>query len=184
MKSIKKLVKWAFILFGALIALIIVIAIFSGDSEEVSTGTKTEVSTTTKNEAKPVNENEKKFSAGITKTVGGLVINIAEVQITEDKIVVGMNFENPTQSKLTFYPDQGNAIIGSMQLSANMFMGSGEISGDINSKVKMDGTIEYLAPEGKTIDVKSIKEIKLDMGDVYNDSTYDAVNATIAIPVK
>jgi hypothetical protein len=184
MKSIKKLFKWAFILFGVLIALIIAIAIFSGDSEEVSTGSTNEVSTSSKNEEKPVNANEKKFSAGISKTVGGLVINIADVKISEDKIIVGMNFENTTQSKLTFYPDQGNAIIGSMQLAANMFMGSGEISGDINSKVKMDGTIEYLAPEGKTIDVKNIKEIKLDMGDVYNDSSYDAVNATIVIPVK
>jgi hypothetical protein len=184
MKSIKKLFKWAFILFGALIVLIIAIAIFSGNDEEVSTGTKNEVSTTTNKEAKPENANEKKFTAGITKTVGGLVINIADIKITEDKIVVGMNFENTTQSKLTFYPDQGNAIVGSMQLSANMFMGSGEISGDINSKVKMDGTIEYLAPEGKTLDVKSIKELKLDMGDVYNDSSYDATNATIVIPVK
>lgn len=190
MKLFKKLFKWAFILFGAVVALIIVIAIFSDDSEEVSTGTSTtteqknEVSTASKNDAKAENANEKKFSAGISKTVGGLIINIADVKITEDKIVVGMNFENTTQSKLTFYPDQGSAIVGSMQLGANMFMGSGEISGDINSKVKMDGTIEYLAPEGKTIDVKNIKEIKLDMGDVYNDSSYDTANATIVIPVK
>ncbi|MBT2728412.1 hypothetical protein J7E63_15895 [Bacillus sp. ISL-75] len=183
MKTIKKLFKWAFILFGAIIALVIVVAIFSGDDEEVSTGTKTEVSTTSKTDQKAV-ANEKKFNAGISKTFGGMIINIAEVKVTEDKIVIGMNFENSTTSKLSFYPDQGSAIIGSMQLSANMFMGSGEISGDINSKVKMDGTIEYLAPEGKKIDVKNIKEIKLDMGDIYNESTYDAVTATIAIPVK
>jgi hypothetical protein len=113
-----------------------------------------------------------------------LIINIADVKITEDKIIVGMNFENSNTSKVSFYPDQGSAVIGSMQLSANMFMGSGEISGDINSKVKMDGTIEYTAPEGKKIDVQSVKEIKLDMGDIYNDATYDTANATIVIPVK
>lgn len=126
----------------------------------------------------------KKFNAGITQEVNGLKINIAEVKITDKQIQVGLNIENITQQKMTFYPDQGNAIVGDMQLTANMFSGSGNVSGDINGGVKMDGVVAYDAPEGKTIDVNKVTEIKLDMGDVFNDETMDAKNATIAVPVK
>jgi hypothetical protein len=189
MKAIKKLFKWFFITFGALVALIVVIMVFSDDEEVSTTSTATtaqqdDVKTASKEEAKQEAANEKKFNAGITKTVNGLIINIAEVKITENSIEVGMNFENKTDSKLTFYPDQGSAVVGSMQLDANMFMGSGDVSGDINAKVKKEGTIEYTAPEGKIIDVKNIKQLTLDMGEVFNDSNYDATKANIIIPVK
>lgn len=164
------------------LGIVIVAAIASGGGEEetVSTGS-------TANEAKQeakVDEGTKKFNSGITAEANGLKVTIGDVLIKEDKIEVGMTMENAGANKVTFYPDQGNAIIGNMQLSANMFMGSGEVSGDFNAGITQEGTIEYLAPEGKTIDVKNVKEIKLDMGDVFDDTTYDAENVTITIPVK
>ncbi|MGG1073116.1 hypothetical protein ABE178_25355 [Priestia megaterium] len=141
-------------------------------------GKKTEQAEDTKK------EDGKKFNAGISQEVNGLKINIAEVKITDEQIQVGLNLENATQQKLTFYPDQGNAIVGDMQLTANMFSGSGNVSGDVNAGVKMDGVIVYDTPDGKTIDVNKITEIKLDMGDVFNEESFDAKNATITIPVK
>ncbi|MFP5116146.1 hypothetical protein ACSU64_27950 [Bacillaceae bacterium C204] len=163
------------------IVIIAGIASGGGNDDKVSTGADGGAKTTA---SKQVDDGSKKFNAGISTTVQGLKINVAEVIIQEDKIVVGMNFENSIQNKLSFYPDQGNAIIGDMQLGANMFMGSGEVSGDINPGIKMDGTVEYLAPEGKKIDVKNVKEIKLDMGQVYNEDTYNADDVVITIPVK
>ncbi|RRN73949.1 hypothetical protein EI200_04520 [Peribacillus simplex] len=147
----------------------------SNDAE----GKKTEQ----KKEAKK-DDGSKKFNAGINHEVSGLKINIAEVKITDKQIQIGMNLENTTDQKLTFYPDQGNAIVGDMQLAAGLFGGSGTVSGDINGGIKMDGVVVYDAPEGKTIDVKKVTEIKLDMGDVFNDETMNAENATITIPVK
>ncbi|TCP25629.1 hypothetical protein EV207_12159 [Scopulibacillus darangshiensis] len=126
----------------------------------------------------------KTFNANVSKEMLGLKINIAEVKLSEDKIQVGLNLENTTQDKLSFFPDQGNAIIGDMQLSASLFGGSGNVSGDINGGVKMDGVIVYDVPEANTLDVKGVKEIKLDMGEIFNDKTMASKTVTVTIPVK
>lgn len=166
------------------LAIIVVIAIASGGGEEETVSTGTTPTKDSKQETKKVDDGSKKFNSGVTAEANGLKVTIGDVLIKEDSIEVGMNMANNGSNKVTFYPDQGNAIIGNMQLSANMFMGSGEVSGDFNAGITQEGTIEYLAPEGKTIDVKNIKEIKLDMGDVFDDKTYESENVTITIPVK
>lgn len=41
----------------------------------------------------------------------GMKVNLGDVKIMKDKINVGLNIENTTDKVLTFYPDQGNAVI-------------------------------------------------------------------------
>jgi hypothetical protein len=160
-------------------------------TSEQPTTTQTTSPTTSNDETKapetpeptPTVDDSKKFNAAVSQTVNGLKINIAEVMIEKDKVSIGMNIENTTKQKLTFYPDQGSIIIGDMQLEANMFMGTGDLSGDINSSVKKDGIIVFTVPEGKELDIQSIKEIKLAFGTVYNEE-YTTQDANIVLPVK
>lgn len=164
--------------FG-LIGLFVLIAIvsmisFSGEEESVSTGSSTqetskEPEATKEEEASPGTKTIDVSSQ--TQTLNGLVINLGEMKISKDKIQVGMNINNTSDKTITFYPDQGNAVIGSLQVDANLFFTEGDISGDIMAGVQKDGIIEFLAPEGKEIDVEAVKEIKLHFGSV-NDETY------------
>jgi hypothetical protein len=151
---------------------------------ENSTPTTTTTQQDTTKQVAPTPTEVKDFNAAVSQTVNGLNINIAEIKIEKDKVSIGMNVENPTQQKLTFYPDQGSIVIGDMQLDANTFMGTGDVSGDVNAGVKRDGVIVFTVPEGKQLDIASVKEIKLNFGDVYNDSTYNYQEANISVPVK
>ncbi|MES9681631.1 DUF4352 domain-containing protein [Gottfriedia acidiceleris] len=155
------------------------------DTSDVKTGgsnnvTKTEDSK--KQEKK--NDGSKKFNAAAKQEVLGMAINLADVKITEKEIQVGMNLHNTSGDKLSFYPDQGTLVVGDMQLSANMFMGSGEVSGDINDGVKMDGVIVFTAPEGKKLDVKAIKELTFNFGDVTTSDFMTTKPVTFKVPVK
>ena len=178
---------------ASIIVFIIGVTTIHPSSEPVSTtptqtndstpATTTPQQDTTK-QADPTPSDVKDFNAAVSQTVNGLNINIAEIKIEKDKVSIGMNVTNPTQQKLTFYPDQGSIVIGDMQLEANMFMGTGDVSGDVNAGVKRDRVIVFTVPEGKQLDIASVKEIKLNFGNVYNDSTYKSQEANISVPVK
>lgn len=168
----------------ALFVLIIVVALMSDGEEKPSTGTSTSSST----ESKSANTE----SAG-TKTVDataqvvdalGLKVSLGEIKIAKNKIQVGVNIENTGDNKVTFYPDQGSAVVGNMQLDANLFLTDGDISGDIQSGVLKEGVIEFLAPEGKEIDVDAITEIKLSFGDVFEDTNFKSQDVSFTVPVK
>lgn len=152
-------------------------------SQNTAPATTTPQQNTTQQQT-PTPPDVKDFNAAVSQTVNGLNINIAEIKIEKDKVSIGMNVENPTQQKLTFYPNQGSIVIGDMQLEANMFMGTGDVSGDVDAGVKRDGVIVFTVPEGKQLDIPTVKEIKLNFGDVYNDSTYNSQEANITVPVK
>lgn len=154
------------------------------DTSGVETGGSNDVAKeTAAKETAPKDDGAKQFTAGVAADVMGLKVNIADVKITDKEIQVGMNLENTTDGLLTFYPDQGTVVVGDMQLDANMFMGSGEVSGDINSGVKMDGVIVFTVPEGKTLDVAAIKELKFNFGDVFNEN-FDTKPYSVTVPVQ
>lgn len=164
-----------------IVILVIVIAMFSGGGDEVSTGTDSGASNT-----------EEKATATGTKTVdassqtveaAGMKVALGEIKISSDKLQVGINIENTTDGELMFYPDQGSAVIGDMQLDANMFLTDGSIGGDVQAGVKQEGVLEFLAPEGKEIDVEAIKEIRLLFGDVVTEDfmTTEAVEFTVPV---
>lgn len=179
-----------FFKFGCLgiigiVVLVIILAVFSGgDDDKVSTGSDSKT-TENKESASKKDDGSKKFNASSQQVDAiGLKVGLGEIKIKENKIQVGINVENTTDKAISFYPDQGSAVVGNIQLDANMFLTDGSVSGDIQSGVKQDAVLEFLVPEGKKIDVNSVKEIKLILGDV-NDEDFtknDKVNFTV--PVK
>lgn len=153
-----------------------------GSTDDVSTGSSD--SKDKKTEEKK-DDSSKKIDASKQSTEAlGMKVNLGDVKIMKDKINVGLNIENTTGKVLTFYPDQGNAVIGSMQLSANMFLTDGEFGGDVQGGVKQEGVLEFSAPDGKEIDVDKVKEIKLNFGDVVTDDFMKTKAVTITVPVK
>ena len=169
----------------ALIVLVVILAMIGGEDDKPSTGT-TNDNGTTDNGSKP------KEAAG-TKTIdataqvveaNGLKVALGEIKITKNKIRVGVNVENTGANSVSFYPDQGSAVVGNMQLDANLFLTDGDVSGDIQSGVLKEGVIEYLVPDGKEIDVASLTEIKLVFGDVFNDTTFETKEVTFTVPVN
>ncbi len=156
-----------------------------GSTEDVSTGAeKTKESSDSKKKSNK-SDGSKKIDASNQKTeVLGMKVNLGDVKIMKDKINVGINIENTTNSVLNFYPDQGKAVIGDMQIEANLFMTDGSIGGEVEGGVKQDGVIQFLAPDGKEIDVKGIKEIKLKFGDVTTEDFMKNKDVSFTIPVK
>lgn len=164
-----------------IVVLVIVLAMFSGGGDEVSTGTDTEGS---KTEEKATETGTKKVDASAQNVeAAGMKVGLGEIKISKDKLEVGINIENTTDGKLMFYPDQGSAVIGDMQVDANLFLTDGSIGGDVQGGVKQEGVLEFLAPEGKEIDVEAIKEIKFLFGDVVTEDfmTSEAVEMTVPV---
>lgn len=169
--------------FIALIVLVIVLALIGGEDEKPATGT---TSSESKTEATKTEATDTKTVDASTQVVeaNGLKVGLGEIKISKDKIQVGVNVENTGANSVTFYPDQGSAVVGNMQLDANMFLTDGDVSGDIQSGVLKEGVIEYLAPEGKEIDVATLTEIKLVFGDVFDDTSFESKEVTFTVPVK
>lgn len=169
--------------FIALIVLVIVLALIGGEDEKPSTGTtspknKTEATKTEATDTKTVDASTQVVEAN------GLKVGLGEIKISKDKIQVGVNVENTGANSVTFYPDQGSAVVGNMQLDANIFLTDGDVSGEIQSGVLKEGVIEYLAPKGKEIDVATLTEIKLVFGDVFDDTSFESKEVTFTVPVK
>lgn len=150
----KKLVL-SLVLVGALVGLV------GCGPDDVDTGVGEQ-----KAEAEKPDGDEKRFKANKSTEVLGVKVNIAEVVIESDRIEVGMNLENTNSDQVTWFPDQdGKAIVGDKQLNANMFMGD-SIGGEIAGGVKQNGVLVFLANDKDKIDPKSVKEIKLDLGEI------------------
>lgn len=106
--------------------------------------------------------------------VNGLKITIGEVVVQKDRVIVGMTVNNPGKNAISFYPDmEGSVVIGDMQLDANPFFTEGKVSGEIQSGVKQEGVVHFLAPEGKELTPAEVKEIKLNLGEVVNQGNWD-----------
>ncbi|KDE23235.1 MULTISPECIES: hypothetical protein [Bacillus] len=171
--------KW-FVLFMSL-GLALALAACSS-TDDVSTGSSD--SKDKKTEETKDDGSKKVDASKQSAEVLGMKVNLGDVKIMKDKINVGLNIENTTDKVLTFYPDQGNAVIGSMQLSANMFLTDGEVGGEVQGGVKQEGVLEFTAPEGKEIDVDSVKEIKLNFGEVITEDFMNNKAVSITVPVK
>ncbi len=163
-----------------LVVLIIALAMCSTDDDKPSTGSSGEKAATSSSK----NDGSKKVDASTQNVdASGLKVGLGEIKITKRKIQVGVNVHNTKESKVSFYPDQGSAVIGDMQLDANMFLTDGKVSGEIQGGVKKEAVLEFLAPDGKDIDVENVKEIKLMFGDVYDEKT-GTQDVTFTVPVK
>lgn len=165
-------------LIGLIVAvLLVIVGIQACNSDsEVSTGDGTQTQQETK-----VPKNTLKKSFNDKTVINGLEVTIGEIQVKEKEVKVGMTINNTTGNTLSFYPDHGSVVIGSMQLEANMFLTEGDVSGDIHPGVSKSGVVTFTVPEGKTIDISTVNEIKLHLGQVSNmDSmTFKDYNKTL-----
>jgi hypothetical protein len=172
-----------------LLSVLLLVALGACSSSDVQTG-GTGNSTEKKTETKPTKEtpkedNTKKIDASSQSiNAAGMQVGLGEIKIAEDKISVGINLANTTNEALTFYPDQGHLVIGDMQLDANLFMTDGEIGGEVQGGVKQQAVVEFLPPEGKKIDVNTVKEIKLFFGDVVTADYMTTKEVNFVIPVQ
>lgn len=170
-----------------IVVLIVIAAMFSGGGEDsVSTGADSEeTNDTASNEETeaPADGTKTVDASSQTTEAAGMKVGLGEIKISSDKLKVGVNLENTTDGMLMFYPDQGSAVIGDMQIDANMFLTDGSIGGDVQGGVKQEGVLEFLAPEGKEIDVDAVKEIKFVFGDVTTEDfmTTEPVNFTVPV---
>ena len=179
----KKFFKFGCLGFIGIIVLFIILAVaFGGEEDKVSTGSNASNSS---KETKSLDDGSKKVDAtSHSSEVIGLKIGLGEVKINKDKLQVGINVENTNDQAISFYPDQGSAVIGDLQLDANLFLTDGDIGGDIQSGVKQEGVIEFLAPEGKEIDTKNVKEIKFIFGDAITEDFTKSKPVSFTVPVK
>lgn len=118
--------------------------------------------------------NEARHQVNKEFEVNGLKVKIGEVVVQKDRVIVGMTINNPGKNAISFYPDmEGSVVIGDMQLDANPFFTEGKVSGEIQSGVKQEGVVHFLAPEGKELTPAEVKEIKLNLGEVVNQGNWD-----------
>jgi len=166
------------------LSLLILAACGTSDVSTGSEGNSTEKKDNTE-EVKKDEESGKTFDASShTAEVLGMKVKLGEIKIEETKISVGVNLENTTDKVLNFYPDQGSLVVGDMQISANLFLTTGTLGGEVQGGVKQDGVIEYLVDEGKKLDIDSITEVKLIFGDVTTEDFMQSQPMEIVVPVK
>lgn len=179
----KKFFKFGCLGIIVIAVILIIVAIASGgDDDYVSTGNNSNEKAT---QTQKADDGTKTVDASSQQvTAQGLKVGLGDIKIKENKIQVGLNVNNTTDGVLHFYPDQGSAVIGDLQLDANMFLTDGDVSGDIQGGVKKEAVLEFLAPKGKTIDVKTVKEIKLMLGDVTTEDFMNSEDVSFTIPVK
>jgi len=160
---------------GKIIGLITVVVLVVGGIQACnsSSGVNTGDGTQTQQETQvPKNTLKKLFNE--TSVVNGLEITIGEIQVKEKEVKVGMTVKNTTSNTLSFYPDQGSVVIGSTQLEANLFLTEGDVSGEIYAGVSKSGVVTFTVPEGKTIDIATVNEVTLHLGQIFNMDTIAA----------
>ncbi len=82
-----------------------------------------------------------------TYEVNGLDIHIGTIEITEKDVVISLKAKNNSDSTKTFYPSQGDIIIGSKQLNSNFLMNKGDTWEDIHSGVEKSSTFKYVSDD-------------------------------------
>jgi hypothetical protein len=127
---------------------------------------------------------QKRFNANFSKDFDGVKLNVAEIVIKPDRIEVGLNYQNSNNQKVSFFPDQGNVVVGDLQLNVDPLTDSRLTTGEVAPGVKTDGVLVFLPPTGKQLDLKKVSELKFDLGDVTPDdfSGTTKVNFTISVP--
>ena len=128
-------------------------------------------------------DSEKIIEVNEEYEVNGLNIVIEDIEITEKDVKISMNVKNESDNTKTFYPDQGDIVIGNKQIGANMFMTDGDVSGDIHTGVEKSGTIRFLDDDGELIP-SEITEIELMLGNVFDEETYDSEDFKEVINVE
>lgn len=100
--------------------------------------------------------------------INGLHVIIEEIRIDEKYVEIDIKASNETDVTKTFYPSQGEIIIGNKQLSSNFLMNKGDSWGDIHAGVEKSGMFKYVSDDDG-LKPGEITEIKLMYGNIYDD---------------
>ena len=117
--------------------------------------------------AKPIDERFVELNAEYE--YGGLTVVIEDIDITRKYVTLGVTVRNDSEGTLSFYPSQGDIIIGNKQLDSNFLMNKGSVDGDIHAGVEKSGTFKYVADDDG-LEPGDITEVKLMFGSIYGDA--------------
>lgn len=164
-----------------LISLIAAVALLVGCTEptDVATGG----SNTAEGQNQPA-ENEKRVDANFNEKFKYVDLNVKEIVITPTEVKVGMNYENISNQKVSFYPDQGHIVIGDMQLDVDFLTQTSLQSGEVSAGVKSDGVLVFKPKGEKRIDVDNVTSIKFDLGEIYPDDYSSTKKVEFEISIK
>lgn len=170
--------KW---IAGSVVVAALVLAACGGAPSSADTGSGSEPASSEQGGGQQAGEARHQINKEFE--VNGLKIRIGEVVVQKDRVIVGMTVTNPGEDTLSFFPDQGNAVVNGMQLEANLFFTEGDVSGEITGGASKEGVVHFLAPEGKSLDPAQVKEVRLNLGEVFNDKAMTAkeFNETISL---
>ena len=84
---------------------------------------------------------------------------------------------------MTFYPNQGNIVIGSDQLTASFTSAGSDLSGDIHPNVEKTGTLEFIMPQGKRLWLGKVNKIEFHFGNLW-DGSYNMREVSLTLPVS
>jgi Domain of unknown function (DUF4352) len=113
----------------------------------------------------------------------GLLLQLTKVQVERERVVVDMVIKNNTNQKINFYPNQGNVVIGTLQLETSYSRSASDLSGDIYPKVEKSGSIIFTIPAGKTLSPRSVKKLEFHFGKQY-DEEYKSGEVSLTLPVS
>lgn len=146
------------------VALILALVLGCSNSTKVSTGNS--VATASNSTSPSDSTSIRRVLINQTKNFNGLDVTIGEIALEKGKITVGITLNNNTKETMTTYPDQGEIIIGRIQLDNNMFSDSGDLGGEIHAGVEKQGTLAFLDSQS-AVDMAAVKEIDFRLGTVY-----------------
>ena len=152
----------------------------SGTAEEVDN----EVEDGETTEEEPAEDiTEKTAEVNEVYEVNGLTIEISNIEITDRNVVISLKAKNDSDNIKTFYPSQGDIIIGNKQLNSNFLMNKGDTWGDIHSGVEKSSTFKYVADDDG-LNPSEISEIKLMYGSVVDDESHERVEFEETITIN
>lgn len=146
---------------------------------DVQTGAKNNVEATATKQTQ-----EKRFNANFSKDFDGVKVNVAEIVIKEDRVEVGINYQNNRSKKINWFPDQGQLLIGDMQLNVDILTQTGLTTGEIVPGAKSEGVLTFIPPAEKKIDISKVKELKFHLGEIISEDFMSQTKVDFTIPVK
>src|SRR5690554_1695372 len=103
--------------------------------------------------------------------VNGLDVLIESIEFKRNELDIYVRITNVSDNTLSFYPDQGAIVVGNRQIDADFWGSDGSLAGEIYSGVEKEGFVPFEVGE---LNADEIEDIRLMLGQVYNEDTYSA----------
>lgn len=135
--------------------------------KDVSTGGSNNVQAQSAQVKTDEEQNVKKFKVNFSNDFKYIKLNVNEIVVKPDQIDVGINYQVTSSQKITWYPDQeGQLVVGDMQLNVDPFTQTNLVTGDIQSGTKSDGVLVFKPQGDKKIDVNKVNSFRFHLGEI------------------